>query len=44
LWSASPSTKHELNDDEPTRSPFEEKFKGAEEIFVDVGRWRGRRR
>jgi hypothetical protein len=26
---------------EPTRSPYEEKFKGPEEIIVDVGRWPG---
>ena len=26
---------------EPTRSPFEEKFKGPEGIIVDVGRWPG---
>lgn len=26
---------------EPTRSPYEEKFKGPEGIIVDVGRWPG---
>ena len=26
---------------EPTRSPYEEKFKGPEGIIVDVGRWSG---